>query len=326
MASSLVGTSLSTSVSSRADQPPGPVALLSEVPEEDTWLQAQRSEQTRRAYKADIRDLIETLRIHSREELLRLDRSAVIRWRRAMVERGGRPRTVRRRLAALSSLFSHLISRHLADSNPCREVERPRVNRTRGETRPFSQKQARELLDAPDPTTLRGLRDRALLSIGLQVGARRSEIARLAVKDFHQNQGCWSLDLVRKGGESLPVRLNLQTAQRLHEYLAAAGHGGDSEGALLRPLRANGRTNDGRRHLSPDMVDRVLRKYAEESGLPSGFSSHSMRATFISMALKNGAGLEDVQRDVGHADPSTTKRYDRRAHNPEKSASFFANY
>ncbi len=323
MASSLFGTSLRTPVSNGANRSPGPVSLLSE---EATWLQAQRSEQTRRAYKADIRDLIETLRIHSQEELLRLDRSAVIRWRRAMVERGGRPRTVRRRLAALSSLFSHLVSRRLADSNPRREVKRPRVNRARGETRSFSQKQARALLDAPDPTTLRGLRDRALLSIGLQVGARRSEIARLAVKDFHQNQGCWSLDLVRKGGESLPVRVNLQTAQRLHEYLAAAGHEADPEGALLRPLGANGRASDSRRHLSPDMVDRVLRKYAEKTGLTGGFSAHSMRATFITMALQNGASLEDVQRDVGHADPTTTKRYDRRGHNPEKSASFFANY
>jgi site-specific recombinase XerD len=51
-----------------------------------------------------------------------------------------------------------------------------------------------------------------------------------------------------------------------------------------------------------------------------------MRATFITTALQNGASLEDVQRDVGHADPTTTKLYDRRGHNPEKSASFFANY
>jgi len=195
-----------------------------------------------------------------------------------------------------------------------------------GEPLDFTQKYKRALLDASDPTTLRGLRDRALLSIGLQVRASRSKIARPAVKDFHQSQGCWSLDLVRKGGGSLPVRVNLQTAQRLHEYLAAAGHGADPEGAPLRPLGANGRANDGRRHLSPDMVDRVLRKYAEKSGLTSGFSAHSMRATFITMALQNGASLEDVQRDVGHADPTTTKRYDRRAHNPEKSASFFANY
>ena len=51
-----------------------------------------------------------------------------------------------------------------------------------------------------------------------------------------------------------------------------------------------------------------------------------MRATFITRTLENGASLEEVQRAAGHADASTTKLYDRRGYNPEKSASFFANY
>jgi len=105
-----------------------------------------------------------------------------------------------------------------------------------------------------------------------------------------------------------------------------AGHGDDVDGPLFRPVRNNQRRCDFRRHLHSDAVDRVLRKYAALAGLDRGYSAHSMRATFITTALSNGASLEDVQRDVGHADPSTTKLYDRRGHNPEKSASFFATY
>jgi integrase/recombinase XerD len=81
-----------------------------------------------------------------------------------------------------------------------------------------------------------------------------------------------------------------------------------------------------RRHLHPDVIDRIPRKYARKIGLARGYSPHSMRATFITTALDNGASLEDVQRAAGHADPSTTKLYDRRGYNPEKSSSFFANY
>lgn len=51
-----------------------------------------------------------------------------------------------------------------------------------------------------------------------------------------------------------------------------------------------------------------------------------MRATFITTALENGAYIEDVQEDVGHADRSTTTPYDRRGRDPDKAASFFANY
>ena len=69
-----------------------------------------------------------------------------------------------------------------------------------------------------------------------------------------------------------------------------------------------------------------MRKYACTVGLERGYSAHSIRATFITTALDNGASLEDVQFAAGHADLGTTKLYDRRGYNPEKSASFFAIY
>jgi integrase/recombinase XerD len=68
----------------------------------------------------------------------------------------------------------------------------------------------------------------------------------------------------------------------------------------------------------------VVRKYAGELGLDPGYSAHSMRATFITTALENGAQL--VQKAAGHRDPGTTKLYDRRGYNPQKAASFFATY
>jgi integrase/recombinase XerD len=78
--------------------------------------------------------------------------------------------------------------------------------------------------------------------------------------------------------------------------------------------------------MDPDAIDRVVRTYAAVPGLDRGYSAHSMRATFITTALENGAPLEDVQKAAGHRDPGTTKLYDRRGYNPEKAASFFATY
>ena len=78
--------------------------------------------------------------------------------------------------------------------------------------------------------------------------------------------------------------------------------------------------------MDPDAIDRVVGKYAGELGLDRGYSAHSMRATFITTALDNGAQLEDVQKAAGHRDPGTTKLYDRRGYNPEKVARFFATY
>jgi site-specific recombinase XerD len=74
--------------------------------------------------------------------------------------------------------------------------------------------------------------------------------------------------------------------------------------------------------MDANAIDRVVRKYDGELGLDLGYSAHSMRATFITMALKNGVQLEDVQKAAGHRDPSTTKLYDRRGYNPEKAATY----
>jgi len=307
------------------------VQLLQFVPEEDVWLAGQLSPHTRRAYKQDVAHFVATMKIKAADELRLINRAAVVAWQNEMEREHAKARTIRRRLSALSSLFAHLVEHGAARENPVRDIKRPRVNRRQGTTRAFSPKEARLILDSPDPKTLRGLRDRAILSVGFQAGPRRSEIASLLVKDFHTNGGYKSLHFIRKGGEDLSMALNVQTAQRIEEYLKAAGHGDDLGGPLFRPVTPakpsqKQRKRKLRRHLQPEAVDRILRKYAALAGLETGYTAHSMRATFITTALDKGASLEDVQRDVGHADPSTTKLYDRRGYNPEKSAAFFATY
>jgi integrase/recombinase XerD len=142
-----------------------------------------------------------TLMIRSYEELRQVDHRAVIAWERILREiDGAAPSTVRRRLAALSSLFKHLVRHGHAAKNPVSEVERPAINLEEGTTLAFPKDQARRLLDLPDESKLEGLRDRAILAVGLQVGLRRAEIASLKVGDLHQNRGYDSLRITRKGG------------------------------------------------------------------------------------------------------------------------------
>jgi len=311
----------------KVDDLPSTVAALAEIPEEEIWLQKQKSARTRRAYRLDVQHFLRTLGISSQAELRQADHKAVIAWERFLREtEHAAPSTIRRRLAALSSLFKHLVRHGHATRNPVAEVERPTINRDEGSTLAFSKAQARKLLDAPAEDSVAGLRDRALLSVGLQVGLRRAEIAALKVGDLHQNRGYDSLRVVRKGGRRDALAINPQTAARLRAYLALAGHGADLDGPMFRPLRHNGKRQDERRRMDPDAIDRVVRRYSAALGLARGYSAHSMRATFITTALENGAQLEDVQKAAGHRDPSTTKLYDRRGYNPEKAASFFATY
>lgn len=265
--------------------------FLQSMPEEDVWLAGQLSPHTRRAYKRDVEHFVRTMGVRSADELRQVSRAAIVAWKNLMAERGTKPRTIRRRLSALASLFAHLVAYRAADTNPVRDIKCPRVNRRQGTTRAFSPKEARKILDAPDPATLQGLRDRAILSVGLQAGPRRSEIASLLVKDYHTDAGYKSLHFIRKGGEDLSLAINPQTAQRIDDYLAAAGHAGDLDGPLFRPIRRSQLRSKPRRPLHPVGIDRILRKHAAAIGLGPGYSAHSMRATFITTALNNGASL-----------------------------------
>jgi integrase/recombinase XerD len=304
-----------------------PLEVLASLPEEEIWLASQKSTRTRRAYRLDVAHFVRVIGIRSVEQLRQVDHRAVIAWERLMREHeAAAPSTVRRRLAALSSLFKHLVRHGAANRNPVVDVQRPAINRAEGSTAAFSKAQARRLLDAPVVDTVAGLRDRAILSVGLQVGLRRAEIAALTVGDLHQNRGLDALRVIRKGGRREALAINPQAAARIRAYLDLAGHGADQASPLFRPLRGNAKPYDPAGRLDPDAINRIVRKYAAAIGLARGYSAHSMRATFITTALENGAQLEDVQKAAGHRDPSTTKLYDRRGYNPEKAASFFAIY
>ena len=158
-----------------------PVIALADIPEQEIWLAKQKSPRTRRAHKLDVQHFMRTLHITSYEELRREDHRAVIAWERIMREtEEAEPSTIRRRLAALSSLFKHLKRHNHVENNPVAEVERPAINRREGSTLAFSKLDAAKLLNTPAEGTIEGLRDRAILSVGLQVGLRRAEIAALS--------------------------------------------------------------------------------------------------------------------------------------------------
>jgi len=121
------------------------------------------------------------------------------------------------------------------------------------------------------------------------VGLRRAEIAGLSVEDLHQNRGFDSLRIVRKGGRRDALAIHPNVAQRIRAYLEAAGHTDDLDGPMFRPLSHNRKRQETRRYMDPDAIDRVLRKHSAAIGLTRGYSAHSMRATFITTALENGA-------------------------------------
>ena len=105
------------------DRLPSTIATLAAIPEEEIRLQSQKSARTRRAYRCDVAHFLRTLAIATPAELRQVDHKAVIAWEGFMREsEGAAPSTVRRRLAALSSLFKHLVRHGEAARNPVAEI------------------------------------------------------------------------------------------------------------------------------------------------------------------------------------------------------------
>lgn len=162
---------------------------LSDVPPEIEWLPNITNEKTRRAYKIDVGEFSEFMDIKRAVELRTITRAHVIRWRKDLEARELSPSSIRRKLSGLFSLFDYLCERNAVASNPVDGVKRPMVNGNEGSTRALGDAQARKLLGAPPPDTLKGLRDRAILATLLYHGMRREELCLLSVRDIQTREG-----------------------------------------------------------------------------------------------------------------------------------------
>ncbi|MCH7753641.1 site-specific integrase, partial [candidate division KSB1 bacterium] len=157
MTQKLVVQGASKSLLSRAE-----FQKLAEVPPEAEWFANLDNEKTRRAYKLDLQDFMSFVGLQRVEEFRLVTRAHIIAWRKSLESKKLSGATIRRKLAALSSLFEYLCEHNAVPTNPVKGVKRPKVETYEGKTPALGDHQARQLLDAPDATKLKGKRDRAL--------------------------------------------------------------------------------------------------------------------------------------------------------------------
>ena len=120
---------------------------LAEVPPEAEWFANIDNEKTRRAYRIDLADFMSFTGIRAPDEIRLVSRAHVIAWRKALEARALSGATIRRKLAALSSLFEHLCEQNAVTHNPVKGVKRPRADSNEGKTPALGDAQARALLD-----------------------------------------------------------------------------------------------------------------------------------------------------------------------------------
>ena len=168
----------------------------------------------------------------------------------------------------------------------------------------LSARQAQTLLNTPDITTLKGLRDRAILAVLLGCGLRRSEAANLTFTHLQQRDGRWCIvDLVGKHGRVRTVPMPAWVKVAIDAWTSAAAV---TEGRVFRSVnRADRAQGDV---LSEKVVWQLIKPYAEAAGVP-GIAPHDMRRTCAKLCRAGGGELEQIQMLLGHASVQTTERY-----------------
>lgn len=207
------------------------------------------------------------------------------------------PATVSRNVAALRSFFGYLTDRGVISSDPASELKPPKVEKSAPAI--LTVDEIERLLAQPDTTTMKGLRDRAMLELLYATGIRVSELVHLRAGDVDAVRG---YIVCHENGKERWIPFGESTRNALRRYLDHARNVFAKDSDYLF-------TNCSGGTMSRQGFWKVLKGYASQAGITTDITPHSFRHSFAAHLLMGGADLKSVQLMLGHSDISTTSMY-----------------
>jgi len=233
-------------------------------------------------------------------------KATVSAWRVSLEERRLGSSSIIIRMSAIRKLAAEAADNGLLAPELAQGISRVKSAKTQGIRAGnwLSQRQAQALLSAPDISTVRGLRDRAILAVLLGCGLRRSEVAALTFAHVQQRDGRWCIvDLVGKHGRVRTAPMPTWVKGAIDAWTSASSVSG---GHVFRPVKRSGVVTGER--LGEKVVWQLVKPYAEVAGVP-GIAPHDLRRTCAKLCRAGGGELEQIQLLLGHASVQTTERY-----------------
>jgi len=257
------------------------------------------SPQTLRAYSADLKRYLEWSERTGVDPICLTHRQMRL-YLGEMDRSGYARRTIARRLSAVRSFFTYAVAEGFVASDPSSVLATPKIPTRLPNVIP--DQSLKTMLEAPDPGTPIGLRDRAVLELLYATGARVSELVALRMLDVDFGQG--QVRLYGKGAKERIVPVYAMALESVRFYLR------DGRPKLARSAAQGHLFLSSRgQPLSADSVRRLFKRYAAIAGAGTGVSPHSMRHTFATHLVEAGADLRTVQELLGHVALSTTQIY-----------------
>ncbi len=250
------------------------------------------SENTLRNYRSDLEEFSIFMGGKTPAIVTHLD---MRRFLAGLREKNSSKRTIVRKLASVRSFFKFLFREKYIKSNPAENIFSPKVDKDLPEF--LDAEKIIEFITSPDILTSLGQRDRAILEVLYSTGMRVSELVGMNREDIDLISG--TLKVRGKGKKERLALLGKEAQKVLRDYLR------DSNSIKTKAVFLN---KNGTR-LTDRSVRRVIDKYVKKCSIEQKISPHSIRHSFATHLIDNGADLRSVQELLGHKNLSTTQIY-----------------
>ncbi|MFN0065558.1 MAG: site-specific tyrosine recombinase/integron integrase [Chlamydiales bacterium] len=240
------------------------------------------------SYERDVRKLATFL------EKECLSQDSLYRFLSQLKKQGYASSSIARCMISLRIFFRFLFRENYVDQNFSHYVETPKIWQLIPDV--LTQGEIVRLLQTPDPSTLLGARDRAILEVFYASGLRCSELCQLKIEDVSDTQ----VRVLGKGGRERIVPIGTKAIEALDHYLLCFRD--QHEGSKLF-LSQRGRP------LDRIAVWKMIKRRAKEAGILKNIFPHTLRHSFATHLLEEGAELRVIQEMLGHATIATTDRY-----------------
>ncbi|WP_171822646.1 site-specific tyrosine recombinase XerD [Sulfobacillus thermosulfidooxidans] len=254
------------------------------------------SANTIESYHRDLTDYMDFVDTHGCQE----DEQSVINYLQFLQQEHRAPATQARRLAAIKAYYRFVVNDQGLSNDPTELLSAPKLNRRLPHV--LSIEEVTRLIEAPDLSTVNGMRDRAMLELLYATGVRVSELCHLTMND-------WWLDppkirCLGKGSKERYIPLGKLAAEWLMRYVDVA------RPQLIKDVQEPTLfLNRQGKALTRQGFWKLLKKYAVNAGITKPITPHMIRHSFATHLLENGADLRAVQEMLGHQDISTTQIY-----------------